>query len=61
MAALAAAIRGTAPPPALPAEQQPAEAVKMEVTSQSDGKKADGTEAQQSGSKGPAKEDADNA
>ncbi len=61
VATLAAAIGGTAPPPTLPAEQQPTEAATMEVTEQSDGKMADRTEAQQSGSKGLATEDASNA
>ncbi len=60
MATLAAAIGGTAPPPTPPAEQQPTEAAMMEVTEQSDGKMADGTEVQQLGSMGPAKEDASN-
>ncbi len=61
MAALAAVIGRTVLPPAPPTEQQPTEATKMDVTSQSNGKTADGTEAQQSGSKGPAEEDADKA
>ncbi len=61
VAALAAAIGGTAPPPTPPAQQQMMEATAMEVTSQSDGMTADGTEVQQSGSTELAKEDADEA
>ncbi len=60
MAALAAMIGGTAPPPTPPAEQQPTEAP-MEVAEQSDGKTAEETEAQQSGSTELAKEDANKA
>ncbi len=50
MAALAAAIGGTALPPAPPAEQQLTEATAMEVIEQSNRKTADRTEVQQSGS-----------
>ncbi len=61
MTILAVALSGEVPPPALPTMQQPPPMVPqpmgvtdMEVAmDQSDGKMADGTEAQQSGSKGP--------
>ncbi len=59
MAALAAAIGGTVPPPALPTEQQLMKAA-MEVAEQSNDKATEETEAQQSGSTEPAKEDASN-
>ncbi len=65
MTILAAAIGGTAQLPTPPTVQQPPLAVQqptaatvMEVTDQSNRKMADGTEVQQSGSKGPPTEDA---
>ncbi len=60
VAALTALIRGTAPPPTPPTEQQLMEAT-MEVTEQSDGKMVEETEAQQSGSTELAKEGASKA
>ncbi len=60
MAALAAMIRGTVPPPTPPAEQQPMEA-EMEVTKQGDNVTLEKTEVQQSGSTEPAMKDVSNA
>ncbi len=60
MTALASMIGGTAPVPALPAEQRQMGA-DMDVMEQSDSKTAEETEDQQSGSLEPATKDASKA